>query len=117
MNETQRTDQQRKALEVACRELAKTLNAAGLDMKAVLAVKEVEVPWSQETVKEVLFKPILKAMTGKESTTEANTTDYDAVYHVLIRHLGEKLGVTAPPWPSQWTQSQEFAEKLYKGDG
>ena len=114
MTEKLRTEKQRKALEVACRELAKTLNDAGLDMKTVLSVKEVDVPWSQQTVKEVLFKPVLEAMTGKESTTEANTTDYDAVYHVLIRHLGEKLGVTAPPWPSHWTQAQDFAEKLYK---
>ena len=84
---------------MACRRLAETWNDAGFDMKAVLSLKEVEVPWTQITVKEVLFKPILAAMTGKESTTEANTTDYDAVYRTLTRHLDSKLGTNSPPWP------------------
>ena len=94
-----RTEQQRKALEVWCRMVAKGLNDAGLGMKAVLAVKEIDAEWTQITVKEVLFKPLLAAMTYKDSTTKANTTDYDAVRLTLGRHLSEKLGFTPPPWP------------------
>ncbi len=54
----------------------------------------VEIPWSGNTVKDYLFRPIMKAQTGKDSTTELTTKEIDAVYDTLNRHLGEKFGVT-----------------------
>ena len=95
----QRTDQQRKALELWCKLLAGELNKAGLDQRKVLK-PSIEIPWSQESVKEQLFKPILEAMTGHESSADAETGDYNKVYETLCRHLSDKLGVTPPAWPS-----------------
>ena len=95
-----RTDQQRKSLELWCRLLSEDLNAAGLDQRKVLK-PSIAIPWGQESVKQQLFKPILKAMTGLESTAEAETADYNNVYEVLCRHLSSRLGVTAPAWPDR----------------
>ena len=74
--------------------LAEALNDAGYEMKAVLQVKSVDVPWTKETVKEVLYKPIAAAMLEKDSTTELDTAEISKVWDVLNRHLGENFGVT-----------------------
>ena len=100
MTDNQRTDQQRKALELWCKLLAADLNKAGLDQRKVLK-PGVEIPWGQESVKDQLFRPIFTAMTGKESTADAETSEYNQVYEVLSRHLSSKLGVTPPPWPTK----------------
>jgi hypothetical protein len=104
-DEQQRTLQQNKALHVGFRMLAETLNAAGYDMKAVLK-EEVEIPWTPEMVKEHLWRPIQQIMLDKESTTEANTTDYSAVWDVLSRHLSQKLGITPPPFPDRFSMGR-----------
>ena len=101
-----RTLTQNRALHLFLGHLAEALNDSGFDMVAVLN-DGVSIPWSTESAKEHLWKPIQKAMLNKESTTEANTTDYSAVYEVLTRHLGSKLGIQCPAWPSRFTQGEE----------
>jgi len=100
----QRTDQQRKAIEVFCKMLADTLNDAGFDMQAVFDVKNVSVPWSQETVKDILFKPIAKALFSVNSTVNLERGDCGRVHEVLCRQLATSLGVTCPEWPSKETR-------------
>ena len=90
------TRTQQNALHKGFELLAEALNDAGYEMKAVLAVKEVDVPWTKESVKEVLFRPIMSAMTEKGSTTELGTVEVSEVWDVLNRHLGENFGVTVP---------------------
>jgi len=89
-----RTDQQRKSIEVYCRELAEALNDSGYEMKAVLAVKEVDVPWSQELVKNVLWKPLQKAYLDRSSTTALTTGEVSQVYEILNRHIASNFGVS-----------------------
>ena len=91
---TRRTDQQQKAIEVYCRELSEALNDAGFEMKKVLAVKQVDIPWSQKTVKEILWRPIQEAMLEKGSTTELDIMEVDKVYRVLDRHISSNFGVS-----------------------
>jgi len=64
-------------------------------MKTVLK-HDVEIPWTQETAKDHLWRPIQQAMLKKESTTELDTAEVRQVYEVLNRHLSGKLGVTVP---------------------
>lgn len=92
----QRTDQQRKAIEVYCRELAEALNDAGLDQRAVMAKMRdgVEIPWSQARIKDVLWRPVQQAMLGKESTTGLSTVEVGQVYEALNRWTGHALGVS-----------------------
>lgn len=95
---SQRTPKQQAALEVYCRLLAEALNTAGLDMVQVLR-SGAEIPWSQSTVKDRLWRPLMEATIGKTSTTEALRSEYNEVYEVLTRHLGQKFGLPHVPWP------------------
>jgi hypothetical protein len=90
-----RTNKQNSALHLFLRKLADALNDAGLDMKAVLK-PEVEIPWSDSAAKEYLWKPVQKAMLGKESTKELETDEVSKVYDTLNRHLASKFGVSVP---------------------
>jgi hypothetical protein len=107
---TNRTEQQNKALHLYCEQLSHALNDAGYEMKAVLAVKAVDVPWSKERVKEVLWRPIQEAMTGKESTTELNTVEPSEIYRVLDRHIASNFGVHVE-WPSEESMMEEQSER------
>lgn len=88
----QRTVLQNRALHLYFKLVADTLNDAGLDMRAVLK-PEVEIPWTKDTVKDFMWKPIQKIMLDKKSTTELSTKDIDIIYDTMNRHLA-KHGVT-----------------------
>lgn len=96
----QRTLTQNGAMHLFFQWLADTLNEAGLDMRKTLR-EDVEVPWTPENVKEHLWRPIQKAMTEKQSTTDITTVEPTAIHEVLSRHLGQKLGITCPAWPKR----------------
>jgi len=96
----QRTLTQNRALHLFCEWLAETLNDAGYDMRRTLRA-DVDLPWSQASVKDFLWRPIQKAMTDKASTVEITTTEPTDIHAVLSRHLGQKLGIECPPWPKR----------------
>jgi len=89
---TDRTPQQNKALHKYFDMLADVLNEAGLDQRVVLK-PGIDIPWSRDSIKEQLWRPIQLAMTGKESTTELDTKEPSQIYETLNRHLAAKLGV------------------------
>lgn len=97
--ETPRTISQNRALHLWFQLVAETLNEAGLDMRKVLK-PQIDIPWTKQSVKEYLWRPIQKAMLLKDSTTELTTKDLDKVVEVLNRHLGQKLEIETPPFPS-----------------
>jgi hypothetical protein len=94
-----RTNQQNRAMRLYLKELSKALNDAGWDMKAVLK-PSIEIPWNKDMALEFLWRPIQKAMQLEESTADLSTTDIQAVYAVLDRHISEKFGVHIE-WPSE----------------
>lgn len=98
--ERQRTLTQNRCLHLYCELLADALNDAGYDMLKVLK-PGAEIPWTKNSVKEHLWKPIQQAMTAKASTTEPTTVEYQDVYRALDRHLSEKLGISVP-WPTRF---------------
>ncbi|HEB13358.1 MAG TPA: hypothetical protein ENI13_00075 [candidate division CPR3 bacterium] len=95
LKEKQRTIQQNKALHVLYELYAEALNEAGLDMREVLD-ESVDIPWSKDTVKNYLWRPIQKTQLEKSSTTELTTKDIDKVFETLNRYLGEKHGLHVP---------------------
>ena len=100
-----RSNEQNNALHLGLSMIAKSLNDAGLDMKKVLK-PEVDIPWTTDSVKEYLWRPVQKVMTGKKSTTELNkTNEIDEVWEVLMRHLGEKHELEFIPFPSKMNQN------------
>lgn len=94
---TQRTTTQNASLHVYTKLLADGLNDAGYDVNTTITVP---VSFTSETVKEYMFKPIMRALyPEKVSTTELSTTEIQEVYENLNRLTGEKFGVSMP-WPS-----------------
>lgn len=99
-NTKTRTDAQRKAIEVYCSILADTLNSGGLDMKLVLE-QQLDVPWSQDSVKNILWRQVQKAAINKESTAKLSPKEVSEVYRILSRHLAEKFNVNVS-FPNRW---------------
>lgn len=93
----QRTLTQNSALHLFFDLLAETLNDAGFDMKKTLK-PEIDISWNRDMVKEYLWRPIQKAMLGKESTTELTKLEVGQVYETLNRFLGEKFAIHVS-WP------------------
>lgn len=94
-----RTGKQQAALEVYCRLVAEALNDAGYDLKIILEKDpQANIPWSQHTVKQLLWKPIMLAMLNKSSTAECDRMEYSQVYDVLNQNLVDKRGICVQ-WP------------------
>lgn len=87
-----RTIAQNSALHLYFSQLANALNDAGYDMKKTLK-QQIDIPWTMETVKNHLWRPIQKAYLQKESTTRLNKMEIDKVYDILNKVIGEKTGV------------------------
>lgn len=104
-DDKQRTRLQNKSLHLYCTNLANALNDAGLDMKKTLK-PEIEIPWTCQSVKDHLYKPILKSLTGKDSTIDMDTKDPSMVYEILNRFMGEKHGIVVG-WPDKESQHYE----------
>ena len=97
----QRSAQQNNALQLWCERVAKTLNDAGLEMTIDLPTgKEWTIPWSKNSVKEQIWRPVQKAMTGETSTTKPKRLEYSQVYDVIYSRFAGH-GITLPLWPSK----------------
>lgn len=94
----QRTLTQNSALHLFCENLATTLNDAGIDFRLFLK-DGYPVPFTQELVKNHIWRPIQKAVTGKESTTKPQAHEYAQIYDVLNCKMAE-FGIFVP-WPSK----------------
>lgn len=94
-----RTSQQNRALHLSFSQLASVLVEAGLDVRTTLK-SDFELPWSPELVKELLYRPVMKAYKKKNSTTKLSTKDIDQIYDIINRELGTKFGLEIPPFPS-----------------
>ena len=91
-----RTLTQNASLHKFCSMLAQAMNEAGFDFR-VFIKEGYPVPFTEELVKEYIWKPIQKAVTGHESTTKPEPKQYSEVYDVLNVKLAEH-GLYIP-WP------------------
>lgn len=94
----QRTSIQNNSLHKYCELVASNLNAHGFDMHKTLS-HDIEVPWTKELVKELIWKPVQKSQIAKESTTEAERQDYSKIYDIINRYLINRFEIYVP-WPS-----------------
>ncbi len=95
-----RTDTQNASLHLWLRQVAEALNDAGFSVMEVMR-HDAEIPWTEHSAKELLWRPVQKVMVGEESTAECNKLDYAAIEQVVSRHISQSTGVTLPPWPSE----------------
>ncbi len=81
--------------------LADELNSAGHEMVVcVMDGLNVDVPWTETTIKKVLWYTIMKKMYDKESTTELTRAEITEIYEALNRWTASEKGVHVP-WPSK----------------
>jgi len=91
-----RTDAQNRALHEYFTQLANALNEAGFDIRKTIR-EGIDIPWTKNSVKEYLWRPVQEAYLKKHSTTELNKTkDIDAVYDIVNRAISERCGVSVP---------------------
>lgn len=106
-----RTFKQNKALYAYFQLLADAFNNLGLDVTHVMELfEEVDLPWSKDRVKDLLWWPIQKAMFGTTSTTQLETRQVSEVHDVINRHTSEKMGVSLD-FPSIESQMNEFLNR------
>ena len=94
----QRSNTQNAALNVFCPQLAVALNDAGFDFR-VFMKEGYPVPFNAFLVKEYIWRPIQKAITGETSTTKPKTHEYALIYDALNMKMAEH-GIFVP-WPSK----------------
>lgn len=96
-----RTLPQNDSLHLWCEQVAKELNEKGLSVQELLK-KTVEIDWNGKRVKEIIWRSVQEAITGKKSTTELNNTDeINTIYEHLNRFLAEKCDGIHVPFPNK----------------
>lgn len=96
-----RTEKQNNAMHLWFRQMAEELNNAGYSATHPFN-EEIEVPFTEVLVKEMLYKPIIKAMYDKKSTTGLSGRQLSEAAEVLIRWLVEHKEILVP-FPSSIT--------------
>ena len=92
-----RTLQQNKSTHLWCEQIAKTLNDNNMNISGTI---KSDVAWSMTTVKEIIFKPIVKALYNKDSTTKLNKNEFEKIIDNIILIFANK-GVSLPDFPNR----------------
>jgi len=96
------TRQQQKAEHVYFRQVAESLNDAGYTLGKGLEkmdIKEIEIPWTEENVKEIIWRVIQDGMFNKESTTELESGEVNQIYLVVDHFLTDRFGIESIDFP------------------
>jgi len=95
-----RSSLQNSSLHVYCQLLADMLNDSGQWLVIEINQKRSQVPWSMQSVKDYMWRPIQKAVTQKDSSARLSTKECMSVYETLNLHTAERLGISVD-WPSK----------------
>jgi len=68
---------------------------------------KIDIPWTEYSVKEYLWRPTQKHLIGKESATELISTEIDKIYDVINREIGARTGVYVPFPSNEYEEPQE----------
>lgn len=92
---------QRGALHLWCTMCAKALNDAGIKCEtiSVFGNEPLEGPWTAGKFKELVYKRVLEALTGKTSTEDQSTVEPSTVAMYISRQYAQN-GLICPAWPS-----------------
>jgi hypothetical protein len=93
------TRTQQNALHLYLEHVALELNNAGWTIQKLLE-HTIEINWTKNLAKELLWRPVQKMLKDKESTTQLDKIEPSEVYEHLNRYLSEICGIHVP-WPSR----------------
>ncbi len=95
MNHPPRTPKQNNSVHLYFDLLAQELNNAGYGVKKTLR-HDIDIPWTPELIKLLMWKKVQEAMFSKKSTTQLDTSEISQVYEVINKHLAETVGISVP---------------------
>lgn len=93
MQNKPRTLSQNAAAHKWFRQVALELDDAGYEASETI---KIPISFTEDIVKEYMFKPVAEAMYGKDSTTALTTEEFSNVVAQLQRLFAAKFGVTTP---------------------
>jgi len=106
-----RTSSQNRALHRYYGNLSQELNNNGLSVMKFLKY-DFEMDWTPTLVKELIWKPIQKAMFKKESSAKLTRNEVVEVWETLNRHLSSKPPHIHIPFPSKELEQKELDEAI-----
>ena len=90
-----RSTRQHNALHLLFRQLAQALNDAG-HLQPHYFNPDYEIPWTEDSIKNMFFKPIIQQMYDIDSTRKLSTTQLSDSANAMIDAFNMKLGVFVP---------------------
>lgn len=110
-DEEQRTKLQNNSMHKFYTDLAKAMNDAGYSIEETMS-QPLDMDWTPSTIKDLLWRKVQIAMTGKHSTKDLTTKQVGEIYEVINRHLCQAFGVHVP-FPNK---NELFAEMYTDND-
>lgn len=104
-----RTVTQNRAIHLWCDMLANTMNSQNMIIQDVI---KLNTKWDMLKVKEMIFKPVVKSLYTKDSTTKLNKDEFELIIDTVIRALSYKGVENIPDFPDR--KSLEFENKKEK---
>lgn len=116
ISQKQRTESQNNALHLYLTQVANELDRQGHTMQDVVRkITKVEIKPTMHNVKEMIWREIMKAQLGKESTTYlAKQEDIDKVYDVMNKWLGTYFKIHIPFPNDEQKQLEKVSYGTYK---
>ena len=96
-NSDKRTLQQNKSCHLWCEQIASKLNKEKFFIQDVI---KLNTKWDMLKVKELIFKPVVKSLYTKDSTTKLNKDEFELIIDTIIRALASK-GIECPDFPNR----------------
>lgn len=96
-NMDKRTVLQNSSLHLWCKQIADHLNKEDLTITDVI---KAETQWNMNTVKENVFKPVVKSLYGKDSTTKLNRNEFEKIIDTMVLAFASK-GIVIPDFPNR----------------
>lgn len=112
----QRSKKQQAALEIWCRQVSEALNDAGLDQRKFLK-PSIAIPWDDRgrSFKDLVWRPVQRAITGRDSTTEPERSEYPKIYEIINMHMASEHGISVP-WPEKEKEDDSTSKKSARAD-
>lgn len=106
-----RTIRQNSSMHKWFKEVSDMFNEHGIDMRTFIR-EGIDIPFTPETIKSHLWKPIQEAYMQEKSTTRLKRKDVSAVYDILNKVIAERTGLHIP-FPSLEVLTQnEYASNI-----
>lgn len=104
-----RTLIQNASIHLWCTQIADTLNRENFFIQDVI---KMNTKWNMIKAKEMIFKPVVKSLYTKDSTTKLKKDEFELIIDTIIRALSYKGVENIPDFPSR--ESLEFTDKKEK---